>query len=88
MTVSLPDICVSLISDDGRSTGERYKEWCKDNLGPEFDYLTSEIECSEKRSVDRILREHLLGQNDKALYLNLTSKPSRQPPINRHLTDA
>jgi hypothetical protein len=42
MTVALPDICVSLVSDDGRSTGERYKEWCAANLGPKFDYVTGD----------------------------------------------
>jgi hypothetical protein len=42
MTVALPDICVSLISEDGRSTGERYKAWCAENLGDEFSFLTGE----------------------------------------------
>jgi hypothetical protein len=41
MTVALPDICVSLLSDDGRSDGEKYKAWCRDNLPAEhFGYLT------------------------------------------------
>lgn len=42
MTVALPDICVSLVSDDGRSDGERYKKWCKDNLeaGGYFSFVT------------------------------------------------
>lgn len=40
MTTALPDICVSLVSEDGRSNGTRYKEWCKANLGPEFSFLT------------------------------------------------
>lgn len=38
--VALPDICVSLISEDGRTDGRRYKQWCADNLGPTFGYLT------------------------------------------------
>jgi hypothetical protein len=42
MTAALPDICVSLISDDGRSTGEGYKQWCQDNLGSEFSFLTGD----------------------------------------------
>ncbi len=42
MTIALPDICVSLVSEDGRSTGERYKAWCEDNLGDDFSYLTGE----------------------------------------------
>ena len=42
MTVALPDICVSLISEDGRSDRDRYKEWCEDNLGSEFNYLTGD----------------------------------------------
>jgi len=41
MAVALPDVCVSLISDDGRSDGERYKKWCEDNLkGDGFSYVT------------------------------------------------
>lgn len=42
MTVALPDICVSLASADGRSTGERYKQWCTDNLGNEFSFVTGD----------------------------------------------
>ncbi|MEM6536356.1 MAG: hypothetical protein AAF668_01365 [Pseudomonadota bacterium] len=41
MTVALPDICVSLISKDGRTDSRRYKEWCDNNLGTEFSYVTS-----------------------------------------------
>lgn len=41
VTVALPDICVSLISENGRSNGLLYKAWCKDNLPPEyFSYVT------------------------------------------------
>ena len=36
MTVALPDICVSLESADGRTSAERYKKWCTDNLGEKF----------------------------------------------------
>jgi hypothetical protein len=42
MTVALPDICVSLASPDGRSTRQQYKDWCRDNLGPEFDFVTGD----------------------------------------------
>jgi hypothetical protein len=42
MAVSLPDICVSLASQDGQSDGIRYRQWCKLNLGPEFRYVTSD----------------------------------------------
>jgi hypothetical protein len=42
MTVALPDICVSLVSNDGRSNGDRYKAWCKDNLGQEFSFVTGD----------------------------------------------
>lgn len=42
MTIALPDICVSLVSQDGRSNGERYKDWCKDNLGPGFEFVTGD----------------------------------------------
>jgi hypothetical protein len=38
--LTLPDLCVSLLS--GRSSGPLYKNWCKENLGPEFDYLTGD----------------------------------------------
>lgn len=40
MTVALPDICVSLVSEDGRSDRERYVHWCDANLGPRFSLLT------------------------------------------------
>jgi len=43
MAVALPDICVSLSSADGRSDGQRYVAWCRENLsGPEFSYITGE----------------------------------------------
>jgi hypothetical protein len=41
MTVALPDICVSLVSEDGRSDGERYKQWCADNLGDDFFHFVT-----------------------------------------------
>jgi len=68
MAVALPDICVSLVSDDGRSDGKRYKAWCENNLGAEFAYLTPEdlysIRCGvlhngrfgdQKHSVERVI---------------------------------
>jgi hypothetical protein len=43
MAVALPDICVSLISADGRSTGEKFKQWCTDNLtGDKFSFVTGD----------------------------------------------
>jgi hypothetical protein len=42
MAVALPDICVSLASQDGQSDGIRYRQWCKENLGSEFNYVTSD----------------------------------------------
>jgi hypothetical protein len=36
MTVALPDICVSLVSEDGRSSGPRYRRWCAANLQPDY----------------------------------------------------
>lgn len=43
MAVALPDICVSLASQDGRSNGERYKQWCTDNLADgKFNFVTGE----------------------------------------------
>lgn len=40
MAVALPDICASLISEDGRTSPDRYKEWCRANLA--FNFLTPE----------------------------------------------
>ncbi len=43
MAVALPDICVSLMSDDGLSDGVRYKGWCSENLNNEFfSYVTAD----------------------------------------------
>jgi hypothetical protein len=42
MTVALPDLCCSLVSADGRSTGELYRAWCDENLGPKFSYVTGD----------------------------------------------
>jgi hypothetical protein len=47
MCLALPDICVSLASENGRTDGngkknsENYKDWCSANLsGPEFGFVT------------------------------------------------
>ena len=40
MTVALPDICASLASPNGQTTGPKYKQWCLDNLGSDFSHLT------------------------------------------------
>jgi hypothetical protein len=41
MTVAIPDICVSLSSEDGRTSPDKYKKWCRQNLsGGEFDFVT------------------------------------------------
>jgi len=41
MAVALPDICASLASADGQTTGKRYKRWCAENLaGGEFSFVT------------------------------------------------
>jgi len=40
--LTLPDLCVSLISEDARSTGKRYIEWCDTNLGSEFVYVSGD----------------------------------------------
>jgi len=43
MTVALPDICVSLVSADGRSDNQRYKKWCEDNLPHDkFGFITGD----------------------------------------------
>lgn len=40
MAVALPDICSALASPDGRTGPRQYKQWCKDNLGDEFSYVS------------------------------------------------
>lgn len=40
MAVALPDICASLMSGDGRTNGNKYKEWCRNNLKDGFDYVS------------------------------------------------
>jgi hypothetical protein len=40
MTVALPDVCVSLADANGRTNDKKYKKWCADNLGAEFDYVS------------------------------------------------
>lgn len=42
MAVALPDICVSLASEDGRTSSDRYKAWCKANLESELKYATAD----------------------------------------------
>ena len=41
-TLTLPDICVSLVAEDGRSNGVLYKAWCDKNLGSDFGWVTGE----------------------------------------------
>lgn len=48
MCVTLPDICVSLASPNGRNDGngkrgnENYKDWCREHLGKKFAALSPE----------------------------------------------
>jgi hypothetical protein len=42
MAVALPDICVSLASEDGRTDGIRYKAWCKANMESELKFATAD----------------------------------------------
>jgi hypothetical protein len=43
MAVALPDICVSLTSEDRRSDGPRYRDWCANNLKTDyFGFVTPE----------------------------------------------
>lgn len=43
MTVALPDICVSLASDDGRTNRDSYKAWCAANLPQDkFSFVTAD----------------------------------------------
>lgn len=41
MCVALPDICASLISDDGRTDSKRYKAWCEEHLGAKFNAISA-----------------------------------------------
>ncbi|MDI7862550.1 hypothetical protein MRS76_11315 [Rhizobiaceae bacterium n13] len=41
MTLTLPDLCVSLSAKDGRTSAEEYKKWCTSYLPEDkFKYLT------------------------------------------------
>lgn len=43
MATALPDICAALASEDGRSNGPRYREWCDQNLQDgNFSFVTGE----------------------------------------------
>ncbi|WP_303979761.1 hypothetical protein [Dongia mobilis] len=42
MVLALPDLCVSLVSPDGRCNGERYRKWCKENLTKGFEFVTGD----------------------------------------------
>lgn len=41
MAVALPDICASLASEDGRTSPDKYKKWCADNLG-DLTFVTAD----------------------------------------------
>jgi hypothetical protein len=42
MAVALPDICVSLTSENGNTTGKKYRAWCDENLPKDkFSFVTS-----------------------------------------------
>lgn len=40
-TLSLPDMCAALESDDGTTSGQKYKSWCDAWLLPSYPMLTS-----------------------------------------------
>jgi hypothetical protein len=44
MAAAVPAICASLLMEDGRSRGDDYTEWCRQNLypGKGFDKITPE----------------------------------------------
>jgi hypothetical protein len=41
-TLTLPDLCGALMSEDGRSTKERYKNWYNANLAHDFTFMTAD----------------------------------------------
>jgi hypothetical protein len=40
MSLTLPDICAALGSKNGKSSGDKYKEWYRDNLAHKYPNLT------------------------------------------------
>jgi hypothetical protein len=87
MTVALPDICVSLISGDGRTNGDLYKKWCDQNLPKsEFSYVTSDDLWSMRCGVLHNGRFGDLKHNVARIIFALPSKTF--VPTNMILNDA
>lgn len=42
LTLTLPDICAALESENGETTGPKYKAWCERWLGPSYPMLNGE----------------------------------------------
>lgn len=42
LTLTLPDVCAGLESPDGRTTGDRYKAWCRKWIPPGSYFLTED----------------------------------------------
>src|SRR5687767_10127805 len=38
--LTLPEICISLISEDGRSTQRRYEQWFDGHMAQQYSFLT------------------------------------------------
>ena len=63
LTLAIPDICAALESDDGRTTGEKYKAWYTKHLQPTFKLLTAESCYSLRCGVFHQGRMELAGKN-------------------------
>jgi len=85
MTVALPDICVSLISEDGRTTGNLYREWCKNNLGDEFSFVTPDDLYSMRCGV---LHNGRFGDLQHGVSKVIFALPGQPNFINGRLNDA
>ena len=86
MTVALPDICVSLSSVDGRSDGDRYKAWCKNNLNKSyFSFVTPDDFYSMRCG---ILHNGRFGDLKHTVARVIFALPGGNTFINNKLNDA
>lgn len=67
--VSIPSVCASLSNEGGRSNGEDYKNWCKENLYPHkgFDLTSPEEIYSLRNGFTHQSRMELLRKNNGKL---------------------
>jgi hypothetical protein len=85
MAVALPDICVSLASQDGQSDGISYRQWCKVNLGSEFSYVTSDDLWSVRCGVQHNGR---FGEPDHSVAKVIFMPPGATTFTNSNMGDA